>query len=196
MGMLIGLTGKTGAGKSTVCGILRANGAYIIDGDVVARKVLKTDTQLLFELRLAFGDEIFLQDGTLCRSSLAKKAFASPLSVQKLNGIMHPAITRAIMSEVEEAFKTNRVVVVDAAALIEAGINEMCDYLIVVKADEKTRLERIMARDHLTGEEALLRVKAQKDDAFYEEKADFVIRNESPYLLKAELEPALKVIFS
>ena len=95
MKKLVGLTGKTGAGKTTICKYLREKGAYIIDGDIVARQVLEEDKTLLDKLNEAFGD-VLNGDGSLNRRALASKAFCDENSTNKLNSIIHPAINDAI----------------------------------------------------------------------------------------------------
>ena len=95
MKKLIGLTGKTGAGKSTVSKYLREKGAYIIDGDVVARQVLEDDKNLLLRLSEAFGG-VLNEDGSLNRKLLASKAFCDEESTKLLNSIIHPAINDAM----------------------------------------------------------------------------------------------------
>lgn len=195
MKKLIGLTGKTGAGKSTVSEYLSKKGAYIIDGDTVARTVLDTDKTLLPKLCDAFGN-ILHEDGTLDRKKLAAAAFVTPENTNLLNSIMHPAINSAIRNEAETAFGSNDVVVVDAAAIIESGFADECDVLITVHAPVSVRKERIMARDNLSCEDAFVRINGQKDDAFYISKADYVIKNYAPFVLSEEIAIVEKEIFN
>lgn len=193
---LIGLTGKTGAGKSTVSAYFKEKGAYIIDGDVVARNVFNVDKTLIDKLVVAFGN-ILNEDKTLNRSELAKRAFSSPENTELLNSIMHPAINNLIETEVEEAFENYSVVVVDAAAIIESGFTKRCDCIIIVTAPVEIRKKRIMARDSLSEENALIRINGQKDDEFYLSKADFVVNNDGDSEeLKAQLIKLEKEIFT
>lgn len=174
---LVGLTGKTGAGKSTVSAYLRERGAYIIDGDIVARKVFVEDETLIGKLTDAFGN-ILNDDKTLNRGLLAKKAFSSSENTRILNSIMHPAINKLIEDEAEKAFEAYNVVIVDAAAIIESGFADKCDKLVVVTAPLETRKNRIMARDSITEENAVIRINGQKDDKFYLSRADYIIDND------------------
>ena len=192
--VLLGLTGKTGAGKSTVSRYLKDKGAYIIDGDIVAREILVDNPILLDTLAKNFGEDI-LENGALNRKKLAEKAFATPEKTALLNSIMHPAINDKIQSEANEAFKTHDVVIVDAAAIIESGYADTCDKLIVVTAPEEIRKERIMKRDGISEKDALIRINGQKNDEFYEEKADYIIKNYEPFLLENELAELIKNIF-
>lgn len=194
MKKLVGLTGKTGAGKSTVSEYLLKKGAYVIDGDIVARNVLNIDETLLSDLVRTFGD-ILDENGTLNRKKLAAAAFSTPENTNKLNSIMHPAINTAIHKEAEEAFLTHNVVVVDAAAIIESGFADECDILIVVHAPVEVRKARIINRDNISEKDALIRINGQKDDEFYLSRADFVINNYEPFVLSEELAAVEKEIF-
>ncbi len=181
MKKLVGLTGKTGAGKSTVSALLKEKGAYIIDGDIVARNVLVDNAALINELKEEFGCGIIDPDGALNRRALAKEAFSTPERTERLNAIMHPAINDAIFREAEKAFENFDVVIVDAAAIIESGFTEKADYLIVVHAPVEIRKERIIKRDGLSEEDADVRINGQKEDDFYLSRADFVFNNYPPY---------------
>ncbi len=194
MKKLVGLTGKTGAGKSTVSKYLQEKGAYIIDGDIVARQVLTEDTNLLPKLCEAFGD-ILNTDGTLDRKALARVAFSTHENTALLNSLMHPAINDFIHRQARRAFEKCDVVVVDAAAIIESGFADECDIMLVAHAPVEVRKARIMARDNISENDALVRINGQKDDDFYLSRADFVIRNYEPFDLKEELLPVVKELF-
>lgn len=195
MKKLVGLTGKTGAGKSTISEYLSRKGAYIIDGDIVAREVLCVDATLITKLCKAFGD-ILNDDGSLNRKKLAAEAFSSPENTDKLNSIMHPAINNVINEKAKNAFEKYDVVVVDAAAIIESGFADECDFLVVVHAPFDVRKARIISRDNLSEEDALIRLNGQKEDDFYLSKADFVVRNFEPYSLNDELASLEKELFN
>ena len=194
MKKLVALTGKTGAGKSTISEYLSRKGAYIIDGDVVAREVLSIDETLISKLCEAFGD-ILNEDGSLNRKKLAAKAFSSAENTCKLNSIMHPAINSVISRRAEKAFESHNVVVVDAAAIIESGFAAVCDCIVVVHAPFEVRKSRIISRDGLSEYDALIRLNGQKDDEFYLSKADFIINNFEPYELKDEIASLEKELF-
>lgn len=172
---IIGLTGPTGAGKSTVCKVLSEMGFYIADGDVIARECTEKGSPLLPKLSEAFGEDI-LVDGELDRKKLARRAFSTEEGVLRLNKLMHPEIERR-MFEAIAAHPEAKGAVIDAAALIESGIYKRCDLLCVVLADVDIRLRRVMARDGISEEDARIRIGAQKDDDFYLRHADAVIYN-------------------
>lgn len=194
MKILLGLTGKTGAGKSTISRYLKEKGAYIIDGDIVAREILVDNPGLLKKLADKFGNDI-LENGVLNRKKLAEKAFSTPQNTALLNSIMHPAINDKIQCEANEAFKNHDVVIVDAAAIIESGFADTCDKLIVVTAPVDIRKERIIKRDNISEKDALIRINGQKEDKFYFDKADYIIKNYEPFSLANELEEIIKNIF-
>lgn len=196
MKKLVGLTGKTGAGKSTVSALLKEKGAYIIDGDIVAREVLIDNALLLNKLSEEFGAGILNHDGTLNRRALAKEAFSTPEKTEKLNSIMHPAINDFIFEEAKKAFEDFNVVIVDAAAIIESGFTEKSDYLIVVHAPLEIRKERIIKRDGLTEADADVRINGQKEDDFYLSKADFIFNNFPPYNIEEQFSQLEKELFN
>ena len=165
---VIGLTGPTGAGKSTVADTWRKMGAYIIDTDQLARKVVEPNASCLIALAEAFSPAILNEDGSLNRAALAKCAFASAEATQKLNSIMHPAIVALARLEIEHAAEQGyAVAIVDAPLLYEANADALCDTIVSVLAPADIRKERIMARDGLTSEQAMQRMAAQQPDAFY-----------------------------
>lgn len=178
MGRLIGLTGQTGAGKSTVADILRKRGYYIIDGDVVARTVVEKGSPVLKNLSGQFGEDIIQPDGSLDRALLARRAFADRESTRRLNEITHPAIIERALEMAENAFKNGyEYAVFDAAGLFESGIDKKCDCVIYVTAPEAVRLARIMERDNIGREDAQRRIAAQFDDEYYFSRSDYVIEN-------------------
>ncbi len=195
MKKLVGLTGKTGAGKSTISKFLKDNGAYIIDGDIIARIVLAEDKTLLARLNAAFCGVLNV-DGTLNRKLLAEKAFSTPEKTNLLNSVLHPAINEKITAEVNIAFESYDVVIVDAAAIIESGFADKCDILLVCHAPVDVRKQRVMKRDNISERDALIRINGQKEDAFYLSRADVIINNFEPYNLDEQLEKLKKELFN
>lgn len=180
--LTIGLTGKTGAGKSTVALYLKEKGCLIIDGDVIARDITKKGSEVLPMLQKAFGEDILDEKGCLIRKLLANRAFSSNEATALLNEITHPYIKRKCEEQIEEGKKHGySVFVIDAAALLESPCKELCEKIVVVTAPENIRLERILKRDKITIEQAMTRIRAQKDDEYYLSKADIIIRNYPPY---------------
>ncbi len=188
---VIGLTGPTGSGKSTFSAMLRESGFFVADADAAARAVVQAGSPVLGALCEAFGADILGPDGTLCRKTLAARAFSSPENVRRLNALTHPAIERTLFAQIA-AHPEARGAVIDAAALIESGISEKCDLVAVVLAPGEERLRRIMLRDGLTEAQARQRMQAQPPDAFYLEKADVVLRGYAPFDPQTELRKLLE----
>ncbi len=193
--LILGLTGKTGAGKSTVAAYLKEKGCFIIDGDVIAREIVTPPSEALRELAEAFGEDILLSDGSLDRKALAAKAFSSKEKTDLLNSVTHPHIKRRFEELIAQAGKEGfAVAVIDAAALLESDCKDLCRKIIVVHADEKLRLERILARDGITREQAMTRINGQREDNYYSEQADVIIRNGKDTSLEAELDKLKELI--
>lgn len=173
---VIGLTGQTGAGKSTVSELLEKDGVYCIDADYLARKAVE-NYEVISALTDYFGTDI-LVNGSLDRRELARRAFSDPVKQKKLNTIVHPEVTRLAVEEIHKAEKTGaKAALIDAALLFESDLNSICSFTVTVVADAETRLERIIKRDSISKEDALIRMNAQKNEKYYTENADIVIRN-------------------
>ena len=169
---IIGLTGPTGAGKSSLKTVAENLGYKVIDCDIIARKAVEKGTKGLMALVNTFGEDILFSDGSLNRKALAQKAFSTPQNTELLNKILLPFITELVLKECE-----GDKVLLDAPTLFESGLNEKCTATVGVLADRETRIERIKNRDNLSEDEALTRINAGKTDEFYKQNADFVIYN-------------------
>lgn len=186
-----GLTGKTGAGKSTVAEKLEKMGFCVIDGDKIARSITEKGKPAISILANEFGCDIIEDDGSLNRKLLASRAFKDRESTAKLNAITHPIIKAEFEKELRKAEAEGfSFAVIDAAALLESSCKDLCEKIIVVTAPEKIRLSRVLLRDGITKEQALIRINAQFPDEYYNEKADILIRNYPPY--EKEIELTLK----
>lgn len=177
MSCVLGLTGMTGAGKSTVAAYLEKKGARIIDADAIARKV--TDIEKVIEkLCLFFGEDILDKDGRIIRKALAEKAFSDEEHAKLLSEITHPFILEEMRNRILEYKGSNEeIIIVDAPLLYQSGADKMCDKVIFVDADIKLKLSRIMLRDGLTRKQAEDRINVQQDMKQYQGNADFVIMN-------------------
>jgi len=186
--LILGLTGKTGAGKSTVAAYLKEKGCFIIDGDAVAREIVTPPSAALKELAENFGEDILLADGSLDRKALATKAFSSKEKTDLLNSVTHPHIKRRFEELISKAEKEGfAVAVIDAAALLESDCKDLCQKIIVVHADEKLRFERILRRDGISPEQAMTRINGQREDNYYFAQADVIIQNGESTSLETEL---------
>lgn len=185
---VIGLTGLTGAGKSTVARKLMAYGCYHIDADKVARDVINDDETVKNKLKERFGDDVIGADGKTDRVVLASRAFASSDSTDALNSITHPAVTEKIKQIIKEKSAENYSgIIIDAIALFESGEDKLCDFTVTVIAPEDVRLERIISRDGISPERAVERIKAQKCEDFFTKQSDFIIWNYEPYNIDIEI---------
>lgn len=179
-GIIVGLTGQTGAGKSMVSEIISGRGYKVIDADVVSRRIVEAGGQCLLDLAIEFGIDILNEDGSLNRKRLSGIVFRDKDKLQKLNEVTHPYIIEEIGREARELIAFGEpAVFIDAPTLFESGGNEMCNKTISVLAPQDVRLGRIRARDKLTQEDALARINSQPDDEFYESRSDFVVKNGS-----------------
>lgn len=175
--MIIGLTGQTGSGKSTLCDILKDNGFYICSCDEIAKEV-RSDAKTAIKIADAFGEDIITEDGTIDKKLLAARAFSSREQIKKLNDIMHPAILALSFERINKALESGyRYAVLDAPQLFESGADKKCDFIVSLIADKETRLKRILSRDNISSEEALSRISVQLDEDYFKEKSDYIIEN-------------------
>lgn len=179
--IIVGLTGPSGAGKSTVSQVMRENGWTIINADALAREAVVPGSSCVMQLCRAFGDDIRTPDGGINRQALAKRAFRSREKTNLLNSIVHPWVFLRTL-ELINKYRRRRLThfVFDAPLLFESNADVMCDFVISVVAPESVRVKRIMRRDHLTEEQARLRLSAQYDDDFYISRSDRVIDGSQP----------------
>lgn len=176
--MVIGLTGQTGAGKSTVSAYLRENGIAVIDADKTARDVVETGSACIADIALEFGCEYINMDGTLNRKKMAKTVFTEKEKLKKLNALMFPYIIERIQDEIKQLRqKGEPIIVLDAPTLFESGADKDCDYVVSVTADPALRMQRIVRRDNLTQEEAMQRISAQHDEEYYKSRSWKVLEN-------------------
>ena len=164
---LIGLTGQSGAGKSTVSRVFAEKGAHIIDADAIVAQLYNAQSPCLKTVAACFGADILRKDGTLDRRLLASRAFADAESTALLGRLVHPFVTARLFELLRGA---EGVVVFDAPQLYEAGADIICDAVIAVVADKGRRMARIIARDGITEEQAESRLQAQLSERFFREK--------------------------
>lgn len=175
---IVGLTGQTGAGKSTVSKIFAENGFVIIDADKIARQVMQKGSPCLAELTDCFTSAIIDKNGELNRKILAATVFSDRQKLEMLNTITYPYITGEILREIRRhSYKGENLIVLDAPTLFESHADDFCELIISVIADAEERSGRIIARDGLTDEQALNRMKSQHDEQFFIENSDFIINN-------------------
>ncbi|MDE5768595.1 MAG: dephospho-CoA kinase, partial [Oscillospiraceae bacterium] len=149
--LVIGLTGQTGAGKSTVSKIFAEQNFKIINADQVARQVVEPGTSCLQKLTIQFGSGILNPDRSLNRKALSGIVFTDPEKLKLLNQITHPFIIQAIRELIQDfADAGEKFILLDAPTLFESKADQFCDQIIAVIASQEIRCARIMQRDHLT----------------------------------------------
>ena len=177
--MIIGITGSSGAGKSTVCEILKNKyNAQIIDADKISKQLSKKGTVYLKEIVENFGKEILLEDGELDRKKLAEIIYSSDEKREILNNCTLKHIKDKIKEKVEKLDNNKKIIAIDAPLLFEAKLDEICEFVIAVISDNfAVQIERIIKRDGITKEQAIARLNAQKPNDFYTSKSKYVIVN-------------------
>jgi dephospho-CoA kinase len=173
----VGLTGSIGVGKSFVSSIFAELGCHVLDADLTAREVVAAGTRGLRAIVAAFGNEILQPDGTLDRARLGALIFGDEKKRLLLNSILHPFIIAAQDEQLRkwEAADAGGIAIVDAALMIESGGYKRFDKLIVVHCKPLIQLERLMARNRITREEAVRRMGAQMPQEEKKGYADFLI---------------------
>ena len=174
--MFIGLTGQIGSGKTTAAKILASFGAVVIDADRIGREVVDRSAPLRKRLARQFGGEILTPSGKLSRKKLARLAFADEAAKRCLNHLVHPFLLKELRRQMKELAKRHNVVVIDAALLLDWGLDRQMDVVLVVHASEETRIKRLAARG-FSKEDVLARQRAQVPFSEYRKRADYVILN-------------------
>ncbi|MBM6924758.1 dephospho-CoA kinase [Pseudoflavonifractor phocaeensis] len=174
----IGITGPTGAGKTTALHALAELGAHIIDADQVYHQLLAGSVPMRRALLDRFGVSIREADGEIDRKALGAIVFADPNALSDLNAITHRFVGDEIASQSAQAEREGRpAVAIDAIALIESGIGAECDAVVGVLAPKEVRIRRIMAREGISEAYARKRVEAQQGDGFYRIHCTHILEN-------------------
>jgi len=160
MKMLIGLTGKTGSGKSSAAKIFEDLGCFVADCDVVAHEVL-LDKEVKEKLCNLFTEKILNRESEIDRKALGAIVFADKEKLKLLNGVVHKAIVEKCLDLCKKSGKD--ICLMDGSELESSGADKLCKHIVVITADEETRLKRIMNRDSIDRESALKRINSQTD---------------------------------
>ena len=181
MSVFIGVTGGTGAGKSTVVREMLKHGAVILNADITAREALLPESPITPRVIETLGHEIELFSGVIDRRALSRLVFSDPEKLCALNRIMHPYIREQMLNAANTALRIYReksVVVFDAPLLIEAGMKDDMDEIWLVTAPTELRAERLKRRDRLDDEQIMNRLRARVSDDELKTHADVVIEND------------------
>ena len=187
--MIIGITGSSGAGKSTICEMLQMwYEVKVINADKIARKLSRRGTSYIIEIISEFGKDIVDEFGELRRRKLAEIIYNDSEKRQKLNNCTFKYIIQEIEKEINKTNK-NTTIIIDAPLLFESGLNNMCDKVIGVISDRELQIERIVARDDIDYDDAEKRLKAQQKNDFYIKNCDKIIQNNNHFEhIKQEVE--------
>jgi L-threonylcarbamoyladenylate synthase len=194
--VIVGLTGQTGAGKTTVSDYFREDGSIVVvDCDLLSRDVILIP-EVVARLTEYFGEDILEEPGKINRKELGRRVFANEEDRIFLNSIMFPQIEQKIRAQIrQQKQKGYRLIVLDAPTLFESGANILCDLIISVIAPVSFRKERIIQRDNMTQQEAQNRIDSQYADSFYREKSDYIIENDgSLSALKEQTERMITIL--
>ena len=176
--IVIGITGPTGAGKTTVLNVLKELGGCVLDADAVYHEMLDSDFTLRHLLERRFGP-LTREDGTFDRKKLGAVVFHDPAALAELNGIAHGRVVAELSQRLTRARESGiQIAAIDAIALFESGAAELCRTTVAVTARSEVRARRIMAREGISEEYARARIAAQKPPQWFEERCDHILRND------------------
>ena len=170
--MILGITGGTGCGKTTLLNVLRDLGGLVLDCDAIYHELLQTDRDLLAAIEARFPGTV--ENGVLQRKKLGNVVFSDEKALLDLNRITHGAVKAEVLRRLAEK---PSLAAIDAIGLIEGGLAELCDLTVAVTAPREARIRRLMARDGISAEYAEKRIDAQKDPSWYRENCDYVLEN-------------------
>ena len=171
--MVIGITGPTGSGKTTLLELIRQQGGLVLDCDAIYHDLLRTDTALLSAIESRFPGTV--ENGSLNRKKLAAIVFSDEAALLDLNQITHKAVKEEVVRLLASA---PQLVAIDAIGLFEGGLAELCHTTLAITAPEEVRVARLMARDAITQEQALARIRAQKSQDWFVARCDHHLHNE------------------
>lgn len=190
---VIGITGGTGAGKTTALEVLSEMGALIIDCDAVYHDLTVNNEKMLSEIASSFNGVV--KDGVLLRKELGKIVFDDPNALTELNSITHRYIKDAVRCLISDWDSNGgRLAAIDAIALNESGLGEMCDFTVAVTAPAEVRARRIMMREGIDYDYAMLRIKAQKSDEAFTKENTYTLVNS--FETKVEFENICREFFT
>ena len=171
--MIIGITGGTGCGKTTLLEEIRKLGGLVLDCDAIYHDLLKTDKAMLAAIDARFPGVV--EAGSLNRKKLGAIVFSDEQALLDLNAITHAAVRQEVLRRLEEK---PALAAIDAIGLFEGGLAELCDVTVAVTAPVEDRVQRLMQRDGISEEYARSRIAAQHSDSWFCENCDHVLEND------------------
>ena len=170
--MVIGITGGTGCGKTTLLHLIAQQGGLVLDCDAIYHRLVQTNTAMLQSLEARFPGTV--KDGILNRKALGAIVFSDEAALQDLNRITHAAVKEDVLAQLSSR---PALAAIDAICLFEGGLAELCDVTVAVTAPTEERVRRLMARDGITEQYARLRIDAQHTQDWFREKCDYTLEN-------------------
>ena len=170
--MILGITGGTGCGKTTLLECIREKGGLVLDCDAIYHELLTRDACLLSAIEARFPGTV--ENGRLQRKKLGAVVFADPQALEDLNSITHGAVKAEVIRRLEEK---PALAAIDAIALFEGGLAELCDATVAVTAPAEDRVRRLMARDGISEDYARSRIAAQHEEDWFRQRCDHVLEN-------------------
>ena len=171
--MIIGITGGTGCGKTTLLEMIRQHGGLVLDCDRIYHGLLQAGGEMVDRLAQRFPEA--MEDGILNRKKLGAIVFSDPAALAELNEITHSAVKAEVLRLL--AGKP-ALAAIDAIGLFEGGLAELCDVTVAVTAPEEARIRRLMARDSIPESYARARIAAQKKEDWFRQRCDYVLEND------------------
>lgn len=171
--MIIGITGGTGCGKTTLLKLIAQQGGLILDCDAIYHQLLHNDKEMLHTIENRFPGTV--TDGVLDRKKLGAIVFADENALLDLNRITHGAVKREVLRILENQPK---LAAIDAIGLFEGGLAPLCDVTVAITAPEEARIQRLMERDGIAEDYAHARIAAQHPNEWYQSKCDFTLEND------------------
>ncbi len=170
--MIFGITGGTGCGKTTLLKVIEDAGGLILDCDAIYHGLLKTDNALLSAIEARFPGTV--ETGSLQRKKLGSIVFSDQQALRDLNAITHTAVKAEVIRRLESK---PSLAAIDAIALFEGGLAELCDVTVAVTAPAEDRIRRLTARDGISEDYARSRIAAQHDEEWFRQRCDHVLEN-------------------
>ena len=170
--MIIGITGGSGCGKTTLLKLIEQRGGLILDCDAIYHELLKTDTAMLAAIEARFPGVI--EDGALNRKKLGSLVFADEAALLDLNAITHAAVKKEVLRRLENR---PNLAAIDAIGLFEGNLAALCDATVAVTAPTEDRVNRLMARDGISEDYARKRIAAQHNEDWFRDRCDHVLEN-------------------
>ena len=172
--MIIGITGGTGCGKTTLLNVVRELGGLVLDCDAIYHELLTRDTKLLDAIEARFPGTV--ENGELQRKKLGAIVFGDAAALADLNSITHGAVKTEVVRQLETA---PDLAAIDAIGLFESGLDELCKLTIAVTAPVDARIARLMVRDSITREYATARIQAQPSNEEFAKRCDYCLENDT-----------------